>query len=173
MRRAAIVCLLTLLTTMAMPLHAAHAAPPIRERFSSQDFSFVIPAGEACPFAIGVQVRFAFGSTTQFSDGRTVFTDHADFTLTNLETGATYVQHTNATFTDTLTADGNIFEVLDGRFFFGFLPGDQGPDGEVGEGGASFILVGHFEYTYDPGANLITSFQADGRAIDLCQLLGA
>ena len=171
MRRAAIVCLLTFLTTMAMPLHAAHAAPPIRGRFSNQDFSFVIPAG-ACPFAIGVQVRFVFESTTQFSDGRTVFTDHADFTLTNVETGATYVQHTNATFTDTNTADGNVFEVLDGRYFFLFVPGDQGPDGEVGDGGALFFLLGHFEYPYDPDTDEIISFQADGRAIDACQLLG-
>lgn len=156
---------------VAMP--SAQAAPPVRERWVNQPGSFVIPAGDACPFAIQVQVSFAFGSITQFSDGTTVYTDHADFTLTNIETGATQHQNTNATFTDTLTADGDIVEVLDGRYFFGFFPGDQGPDGEVGDGGASYLLFGHFEYAYDPDANFqITSFQADGRAIDLCQLLG-
>jgi len=172
MRRAAIIGLLTLATATAMPLHAAIAAMPIRERFSGQGDPYVIPVGE-CPFAIGVVPRFTFGSTTQFIDGRTVYTDHGGPTLTNLETGATYVQHTNATFTDTQTADGNIFEVLDGRFWFGFSPGDQGPDGEVGDAGAGFILVGHFEYTFDPDTYVITSFRADGRAIDECQLLGS
>lgn len=48
----------------------------------------------------------------------------------------------------------------------------RGPDGEVGEGGASHLLYGHFEYTYDPDVGRLTSFQSDGRAIGLCQLLG-
>jgi hypothetical protein len=164
--------LVVAMLAMALPHHAAHAAPPIRERSPRESGSFVFPAGEACSFPVGVEIRFVFGSITEFSDGRIVFTDHADFTLTNLDTGATFVQHTNATFTDTPTADGNIFEVLDGSFFFGFLPGDQGPDGVVGEGGASYILVGHFEYTFDPDTFQIISFQGSGRATDLCQLLG-
>lgn len=42
----------------------------------------------------------------------------------------------------------------------------------MGEGGASHFLYGHFEYTYDPDVGRLTSFQSDGRAIDLCQLLG-
>lgn len=171
MRRALIVGLLITASATVMPIHAAHAAPPIRERDRGAGDPFVIPVGE-CPFAIGVVPRVTFKSTTQFSDGRTVFTDHGGSTLTNLETGATYVQHTNATFTDTSTADGNIFEVLDGRFWFGFSPGDQGPDGEVGESGAGFFLVGHFEYTFDPDTLVISSFQGNGRAINECQLLG-
>jgi hypothetical protein len=154
-----------------MPLHAALGAIPIRERSSGQGDPFVIPVGE-CPFAIGVTPTGFFSSTTQFSDGRTVTTDHAVPILTNLETGATYVQHTNVTFTDTLTADGDIFEVLDGRYWFGFFPGDQGPDGVVGDAGAGFILVGHFEYIFDADTFAITSFQGSGLATNECQLLG-
>ena len=170
MRRALIVGLLITASATVMPIHAAHAGPADPREGPWRRRSIRHPGW-------GVPLRQSSGagnlkSTTQFSDGRTVFTDHGGSTLTNLETGATYVQHTNATFTDTSTADGNIFEVLDGRFWFGFSPGDQGPDGEVGESGAGFFLVGHFEYTFDPDTLVISSFQGNGRAINECQLLG-
>ncbi len=61
---------------------------------------------------------------------------------------------------------------ITGRFMFLFLPGDQGPFGQVAEP-ALIRLVGHSRYTFDIDNNLVTAFSLSGVATDLCALIAS
>jgi hypothetical protein len=53
----------------------------------------------------------------------------------------------------------------------GFFEGDQGPEGEVGPGGAEYFVTGHQSFVYDPKNDVTTSYELDGQAIDACEVL--
>jgi hypothetical protein len=160
----------------AMPMQAAVGAKPYREQVRGVDRGagppFTVPAGVWCSFAVMVAFE-GQGIYWQFSDGHEVVNNNATQTFTNLETGTSYVHRSDYHLTAMGAADGNIVVVIDGTYFQEFLTGDQSPEGEAGSDGALYGLIGHFTFTYDPKADLITSFEGSGQAIDLCQILSA
>jgi hypothetical protein len=169
MRRRLFAGALAIATLAAMPMQDALGAKPVRETHRGT-FSDIIPAGLGCSFAVKVEAEFR-GSGWQFSDGRQVANNNASQILTNIETGTPYVHRSDYHLTDRISADGTLLEVIDGRFLAQFYPGDQGPEGEVGPDGALYGLIGHHWLTYDPEADVITSFELRGRAVDICQIL--
>jgi hypothetical protein len=174
MRRAVVASSLVLAILAATPMQAAVAAKPIREPFSGVGrFSglFVIPAGEdGCSFDIRVEFD-GQGIGWRFRDGRLVTNNIATQTLTNLGSGTSYVHRSDYHVTDRLLADGSGLLVIDGKYMFLFFEGDQGPEGEVGPGGALYFITGHFEALYDPVSLVGLSWEGHGRAVEVCQLL--
>ena len=172
MHRAAITGLLVLAALLALPV--AEGAKPIREVFGPSQPG-VIPAGEGCAFDVLWQPSpDAFHTETYFSDGRVQTIGHGNPTLTNLETKKSYVQTSRYEITEVLDDETN--DVLGeghGRFLAGFLPGDQGPYGEVGADGANYGMIGNFRYTFDLDTLTLTSFQFSGSATDVCAILAA
>ena len=176
MRRALVASSLLFAVLAAMSMQTAFGVGPIREQVRPVDGvsgDFIIPVGDpvgGCSFDVLVEFEF-HGVDWQFSDGRVVTNNVATQTLTNLETGTSYVHRSDYHLTDELSADGNALLVIDGKFFIGFAEGDQGPEGEVGPGGAMFFITGHFEAVYDPETFLVASWEGNGRAVEVCQLL--
>lgn len=164
--------LVTLVTALLAFASAtpASAEKPVRTVVAAE--GFVDPAGLICPFAVsGEPDERAGGTVTHFSDGRTVVHGRGDPTLTNLETGASLVHHSKYTITSTVLANGELLDVISGQIFVGLWEGDQGPNGLVGTNGALLSLNGHARITFDPVADVFTSFQLNGTATDLCALL--
>jgi len=169
-RSAALVALLgAALALIAAP--SALGAKPTKTVVEAENF--FIPAGEGCPFDVEEQV--AEGTTfvvKEFGDGRFVTHGNSEPILVNLETGASFVQKTRATVTETFDPVANdLFFEISGRIFVSFLPGDQGPFGEVGADGALFSVIGHQRFRLDLDENLITSYSLNGQAIDICPFL--
>ncbi len=150
----------------------ALAAKPSRTVIT--DFApFTIPAGLGCAFDVGGEPSDgARQKVTVFSDGRTVTHGHAEPTLRNLETGASFVQRSRYKSTAIYDPESNVvFEDVSGRIYIQFFPGDQGPNGVVGEPGALLAVSGHVTLAFDLDTFLFVSFSLDGHATDLCALL--
>lgn len=147
----------------------ALGAKPIKTEFQPQPF--VIPAGFGCPFDVDVADEDAQATITQFSDGRVVIHGHAEPTVTNLETGDSFLQRTRAKITQTVDPEANevLFEIS-GRILINLYPGDQGPFGEVGEDGLVASVIGHQRFTADLDTEVVTSYSLDGQATDVCPL---
>jgi hypothetical protein len=130
------------------------------------DHDIIIPADEnGCGFDLHVQA-------THLPDVARAPIGSGDITFTNLETGATYLQHSR--YTDTETVDpvtGNVHGKIVGRIWFELYPGDQGPAGLVQEPGLDLLFSGTLEFTLDPETNVITAFSLNGTYKDLCALL--
>jgi hypothetical protein len=93
-------------------------------------------------------------------------------TLTNLETGDSFVQVSRYKVTETFDPEANeVLVEISGRIFIGFIEGDQGPFGEVGEDGLLVSVIGHQQFTVDLGTNVVTSYSLDGTATDICPLI--
>lgn len=166
--RALLVVILAALALIAAP--TAHAAKPTRTVVSPE--GGIAPAGVICPFAVQLQPDEPWQAITEFSDGRVQTIGHGNVTLTNLDTGHSI--HTKSRYKGTETFDPDANEVLietSGRVFWGLIEGEQGPFGEVGEGGALFRFVGHFKATSDLDTELVTSLSWNGQITDLCALL--
>ena len=150
----------------------AMGAKPTRTVVDLEGDAFVIPAGEGCAFAVGLQASERSRQTsTEFSDGRLQIIGHAERTLTNRETGDSFVQvsrYRDITFD---AAANDALVETSGRIFTSFLPGDQGPFGEVEDPGLLLSVIGHQSFTFDLDANAITAYSLDGQAIDICALL--
>ena len=177
MRRALVASSIVLAVLAAMPIRSAFGVRPIREQVRGVDRisgdPFVIPAGDpggGCSFDVRVEFEFQ-GIGWQFSDGRVVANNNATQEFTNLETGTSHVHRSDYHLTDELLADGNALTVIDGKYFISFFEGDQGPEGEVGPGGALYFITGHFEAIYDPETFLVLSWEGNGQAVEVCQLL--
>ena len=182
MRRGVVVTSLVLAVLVALPMQAALGAKPFRDPFrdpvgagSPRDgegsFSFILTAREsACSFDQLVNVE-VIGIDWIFSDGRFVWVNVATITLTNLETGTSYVQSSRYHSTTTIAADGTEHVVINGQRWMGFPEGDQGPEGEVGPVGADYFVTGKQTFVYDPKKDLITSYELDGQAVDACEVL--
>lgn len=94
-----------------------------------------------------------------------------DITFTNVETGATYLQHSRYTASETVDPEtGSVHVTIIGRIWFELYPGDQGPSGEVQEPGLDLLFSGAMEFTVN-GENVITAFSHRGTYQDLCTLL--
>jgi hypothetical protein len=146
----------------------ALGAKPTKTVFPAE--GFVIPAGEGCASAVEEQVPE--GTTVvikEFSDGRIVTHGNSEPTLRKLDTGDSFVQKSRATVTETYDPETNdVLVEISGRIFVSFLPGEQGPFGEVGANGALFSVIGHQQLTFDLDSNLTTSYSLNGQAIDIC-----
>ena len=110
------------------------------------------------------------GGYWQFSDGHEVEVNVATITLTNLETGTSYVQTSDYRIPVVVAADGTEFVTIDGSGWMGFLEGDQGPEGEVGSGGAEYFVTGHQSFVDDPKTDIVTSYEVQGQVIDSCEV---
>jgi hypothetical protein len=174
MRRALVFT--TLLFVSLTPMPNAFGTQPYREQVRGVDRGpsepFTIPAGVFCPFDIGVQVE-GKGTSWLFDDGSEAYSNIATQTLTNLERDTSLVHrstyHQKITFNH---LDGTALDQVYGTYIAAFFEGDQGPEGEVGSGGALYFLVGHASFSYDAD-DVVTSFSIDGQATDACQLLSA
>jgi hypothetical protein len=131
------------------------------------------PAGQGCAFEISyVDAPGARIIVTDFSDGREASDVHAIATLTNDDTGATFVH--KAFFHDVSwfdAADGVWRGMTDGQVVVWFFPGDVGPYGIVGGDGLALRFEGTVWSTWDPNANAITEFAYRGTVTNVCALL--
>lgn len=172
MRRGLVAGTLLVAMLAALPMQTAMAEKPHREQEPGAEFSFIVPDNESpCPFAILVEADSSVGLGWEFSDGHLASTNVLSATFTNLETGTTYVHRSDYHSLLTLAADGTEHVVINGMFWAGFLEGDQGPEGEVGPGGAAYFLDGRQSYVYNPSTDAVTSFEFVGRAVDSCEVL--
>ena len=106
---------------------------------------------------------------TEFRNGRVVTRAHAKLTMTNLETGDTFLQRSRYKETDIPVAGTNdqLIEIS-GRYALQLFPGDQGPFGEVGENGALLSVVGHQTFRFDLDTEVTTAYSLKGKATDIC-----
>jgi len=146
---ALLVCVITLVA--ASPAWAFH--------------DFIIPADEnGCGFDLHVQAD-------HLPDRARAPIGSGDITFTNLETGATYLQHSRYTATETVDpATGSVHVTIIGRIWIEFYPGDQGPSGEVQEPGLDLLFSGTIEFTVNEN-DVFTAFSNTGEYKDLCALL--
>jgi hypothetical protein len=138
----------------------------------AQEEPIVIPAGFGCAFDVGVDPSVKEGNTHEFGNGRFAEIGHADITLTNLETGSSYLQKSRYRLLeiyDPVTND--VFVQVSGRRFQGFRPGDQGPSGVVGEPGLLLAVVGNQTFAVDLDTELITAYSLTGTTTDICALI--
>jgi hypothetical protein len=88
-----------------------------------------------------------------------------------VDTGATYRWRSSYTSSETVDSSTNSsHHVVTGTFWEGFMPGDQGPWGEVEKPGAELLFIGQLDYTRDEN-DVITAFSHTGSYLDLCALL--
>ena len=129
---------------------------------ASAAFHDVIPAGWGCAFDVQLDVPdSAAGDHTAVGYG--------DITMTNLETGATYLQKSRHVSTEVLDeATNTLFDHEVGRIFIQFYPGDQGPYGVVEEPGALYAFACKLDITWDLDTDAYTAFTYSGLVIDLC-----
>jgi hypothetical protein len=148
---------------------AASAGQPTRTVLTPADY--VVPAGFGCAFDVQVQYDADYRLTQfEFSDGRVMFIGNGERTLTNLETGATFVWQNNFQRTETYDPATNDL-VIDnsGRIALEYWPGDVDHTGQVvGDDGAFYGFVGHLQATLDFDTGSFTSSTLHGWAVDLC-----
>ncbi len=152
-RRRGIRLLLTLVTGTSLL-----AASP-----AGADHSFTIPASEnGC--AVPLQVEAEHGADR-------VPIGYGDITFTNLETGATYLQRSRYTGTETYDPSTQSLHVtIKGRIWHAVFPGEPGPSGVVQEPGLELLLSGKVNVTFDENG-VLTAFSLDGTYTDLCEKL--
>ena len=131
------------------------------------------PAGEGCSFDISyVDTPGSRITVTDFSDGTEMVDAHAIATLTNDETGATFVH--KAFFHDVSSFDpatGLYTGMTNGQVVNWFYPGDVSPYGIVGPDGLALRFEGTIWYTWDSNANALTQFSYVGTVQNVCDLL--
>jgi hypothetical protein len=152
----------------AAPPQAANARP-VKTEFIAE--TFVLPAGQGCAFDVAGDKTGSL-KTTEQPNGSVVVKGEALITITNLETGGTYLQDSRAKTVETYDpATNEVHVVGKGRLLFSFWPGDQGPNGVIGEPGALLAIDGDFSFSLDVGTFFFTSFSVDGQVTDLCAIL--
>ena len=149
----------------------AAAAQPTRTVFHPT--GGLHPAGQGCAFDISyVDAPGARITITDFSDGTEMTVVHAIATLTNDDTGATFVHM--AFFHDVFwldAANGVYRDMTNGQFVVWFYPGDVGPYGIVGDDGLALRFEGTVWAAYDPTTFAITEFAYQGTITDVCAAL--
>lgn len=148
----------------------AAAARPTRSVYLPQAHTDV--AGTACAFDVDFSPTRGFNAYTDFSDGSEQHIANVDVTLTNHETGATFVHR--ARFNDTSWYDAATNQYhgwTSGQVLVQFFPGDLGPDGIVQYPGALYRFVGTQSYTWDANVNAYTQLSYVGTVTDVCALL--
>jgi len=152
----------------------ALASKPFRTVFGPPD-PVVIPAGSGCAFDVLESVILddhARGLYTEFADGRMVTHANGDATLTNMDSGASFLHRARFHDISTIVSADVVHSITTGSVFINFLPGDDGPLGEVSEPGAMIRFTGRVEYDYNVTTNSITDFAYSGTTIDICAALG-
>jgi hypothetical protein len=131
------------------------------------------PAGQGCAFDISyVDAPGARITVTDFSDGREISDVHAVATLTNDETGATFVHKAFFHDVNWLDAANGVYRgMTNGQSVFWFFPGDVGPYGIVGADGLALRIEGTIWYSADATTFAITEFAYNGTATNVCTLL--
>ena len=132
------------------------------------------PAGQGCAFDISyVDAPGATITVTDFSDGTEIVIVHAIATLTNDDTGATFVH--KAFFHDVSSFDpatGLYTGMTNGQVVNWFSPGDVSPFGRiVGADGLALRFEGTIWYTWDANLNALTQFAYQGTVTNVCALL--
>jgi hypothetical protein len=124
---------------------------------------FIIPAREnGCGVDLHVQAEHL---TDRVPIG------NGDITITNLDTGASYLQRSRYTLTETVDPKTRSVHVTTiGRIWIALFAGDEGPTGVVQEPGLELLFSGTTEATFNK-KNVITSFSYTGEYQDLCALL--
>ena len=147
------------------------AAKPIRTQLSTEPT--LHDAGFACSFAVELRPQEGSRFTrTEFTDGTVTIHSSARQTVTNTESGASIEAKDFGKYTERYDEEANDLLIeVSGQTILYFFPGDQGPEGEVGENGALYSVVGHVQETLDLDQDLITSFSLRGQATELCSLL--
>jgi len=173
--RKAMLVLVVACTTLSLAATAASASEPLIFHIHGVDRGpgqpFVIPAGVACPFEMRLDSE---GKQTiwLFSDGDESINVNNIQTLTNLETGWSVVRRSDYHQLTFHNDDGTTLQVVHGSFLFVFLEGDQGPNGVVGPGGETYLMIGTATVTFGTDG-AITAFSQSGQMTDACQLLSA
>ena len=157
-----------MLTLMAAP--AAYAAKPDRTTFEVHTPD-LIPAGLGCAFDVLWSPDGKVAVTT-FGDGRTVTHGNGEVTLTNLDTGATFVHRARDNQTATYDAATNeLVESVSGQVVYNFYPGDVGPWGVVSDPGMLVRFSGRETDRFSLDTFAYTSFSYSGNVTDVCAAL--
>lgn len=134
---------------------------------------WTLPAGTACAdFDVAAEPTGGFIATTTFPDGTRQLSVPARGAYVNVTTGKGY--RTLDTYRDYGRYDPvtNITVAVEtGQGTWSFVPGDVGPFGVVGEGGALYHFIGSVSYTYDSNAGHSTQFAWTGTVEDVCAAL--
>ena len=170
--RSIVVLLVTVAAALIWAAPVA-AAPPTRTVFDQGGATVVIPAGFGCAFDVHAEVlpgsRIA---VTEFADGRVAYLENADAILANGDTGATFYHRARFSGVDVYDPDTNLVtSTINGQVNIWLAPGDEGPFGTVEEPGAFYRYVGVARYTWDATTFVVTEFDFDGTATDVCGLL--
>jgi len=154
---------------LALGVTAAWAAKPDKAPFTPEPI--VLEPGQACSFPVEIGPVSGNLRAATFGDGRFVVTGSGHDRVTNLDTSASETLHTSGKLTTTELPGGDLRIQGSGRSIFFLFEGDQGPFGEVAFPGALYLVVGNVDETLDLDTNVITSFEWDGQAIELCGLI--
>jgi hypothetical protein len=147
----------------------AAAAEPTRVVFSPHPH--VDAAGTACAFDVYFEPT-GWDALTDFSNGAETVTAQVNVTVTNMETGTSFVHKARFHSIDWYDpATGIDRGVVNGQVLQQFLPGDVGPFGVVEAPGRLLRIVGTFQYTYDVNTNHVTQFAYSGTVTDVCALI--
>ena len=166
---AALALALALVAATAMP---AAAAQPTRIVIDAQPTTHY-PAGTGCAdFDVTVyRPRGGWTAITDFSGGREAVVNHAiERTITNDETGATFVENSISHEVDTFE-NGQIIGTISGQFIFEFYPGDVGPDGVVLDHILALYVQGWASYVIDDTTFATLGITITGTTMDICAAL--
>ena len=159
--------------TFALVLAApAAAAQPTRTVIIAQP-STHYPAGTGCAdFDVTVyRPRGGWTAITDFTDGREALVNHVvERTITNDDTGATFVEVTSSHEVDTFE-NGVIRGSISGQFIFEFYPGDVGPDGVILDHILALYIQGWATYVIDGTTFATLAITIKGTTTDICAAL--
>jgi hypothetical protein len=169
--RAARGAVVALVLALVVAAPAAAAAPTITVLHPTEDYYSAQDSG--CGFP--VSRVFNPGATTtifDYPDGSELVVAHNVKTITNLDNGKTFTQRTSVVGFERYDGAGLVQGQRDGKFIFGFAPGDIGPDGKVVEApGLGYEFTGIARYTWDPNTEHLTAFSYRGSFVDICAAL--
>lgn len=130
---------------------------------ASASHSFIIPASDnGCEVDLKVEATHGSGHAR---------IGYGDITFTNLETGATYLQRSRYSLTETYDPSTDSWDVeINGNIWHSLFSGEPGPSGVVQEPGLELLVSGKLELTFDSN-DAVTAFSLNGTYDDLCALL--
>jgi len=129
------------------------------------DHSFTLPASDnGCGVDLRVEAEHGSGRASSRIG-------YGDITFTNLETGATYLQRSRYTETETFDpSTGSTHIQILGNIWIALYPGEPGPSGVIQEPGAELLVSGRLTITFDENF-VVTAFSLNGTYDDLCALV--
>lgn len=160
---------LVLAFTVAAPAAAAQPTRTVIHPISD----YYGPADSGCGFA--VSRVFNSGARTTFfdyADGSELSTVNNVKTITNLDNGKTFTEHSVSHRFEWFDAAAGVWRgQINGQFIFAFYPGDIGPLGPVAAPGQGYYMTGIAWYTWDPNTEHISEFSYQGSFVDVCAAL--